>query len=103
MRRTCRRPKRYDGPSVIGTGATTPRNALRGLPIHKVDLRVTKRIKVGRQISLSGVAEVFNLFDHANYGGYNGQISSPTFGAPASNPSNSYRSRTGQLAFRLQF
>jgi hypothetical protein len=49
------------------------------------------------------IAEGFNLFNHANYGAYNGQITSPTFGSPAQNPSSSYRSRTGQLAFRLQF
>ena len=94
---------RYDGPAVIGTGETTPRNALRGLPIHKVDLRFTKKVRLGGQASLSGIAEVFNLFNRANYGAYNGQITSSTFGAPASNPSNSYRSRTGQVAFRLQF
>jgi hypothetical protein len=94
---------RFEGPAVIGTGETTPRNALVGLPFHKVDLRVTKRIDLVGRTQLQLIAEGFNLFNHANYGAYNGQITSPTFGSPAQNPSSSYRSRTGQLAFRLQF
>jgi hypothetical protein len=94
---------RFEGPAVIETGQTTPRNALVGLPIQKVDLRLTKKIKLVGQSNVSTIAEVFNLFNHANYGAYNGQLPSATFGLPAQNPSGSYRSRTGQLAFRLQF
>ncbi len=37
---------RFEGPEVVGTGETTPRNALVGLRFHKVDLRVTKRIEL---------------------------------------------------------
>src|SRR5581483_8279065 len=36
---------RWDGPAVIATGAVWPRNALEGLPLHKVDMRATKTIK----------------------------------------------------------
>src|SRR5262245_48842449 len=94
---------RYTGASVVATGAVVPVNALIGFPIHKVDLRVTKRIKLGGTTRLEGVAEVFNLFNHANYGSYNGQVNSSTFGDPRQNLGNAYVPRTGQLAFRFSF
>src|SRR4029450_7548822 len=34
-----------DGPASITSGAIIPRNALHGLPLHKVDLRLTKDIR----------------------------------------------------------
>ena len=36
---------RFDGPATIASGVVIPRNALEGLPLHKVDLRVTKDIR----------------------------------------------------------
>ncbi len=93
---------RYNGPTTLNPGDRVPRNALKGDPIHKVDLRVTKTVKAGG-IQLQGIAEVFNVFDHANYGAYNAVVTSPTFGAPQQNTSNTYRPRTGQLAFRIQY
>jgi hypothetical protein len=94
---------RFAGPAVIATGTSVPRNALMGLPINKVDLRVTKTVRLGATTKLQGIAEVFNVFNHDNFGSYNGQVNSATFGQPVQNPSNTYRSRTGQLAFRIQF
>jgi hypothetical protein len=94
---------RFDGPATIGRNETVPRNALRGMPIHKVDVRLTKIFRLGSGIQISGIAEVFNLLNHKNYGAYVGQVNSTTFGQPAQNPNNTYRSRTGQLAFRVQF
>jgi hypothetical protein len=93
---------RYDGPTTLNPGDRVPRNALKGDAIHRVDLRVTKSVRVGG-IQLQGIAEVFNVFNHANYGAYNAVVTSPTFGAPQQNNSNTYRQRTGQLAFRIQF
>ena len=93
---------RYDGPTTLNPGDRVPRNALKGDPIHKVDLRVTKSVKVGG-VRLQGIAEVFNVFNHANYGAYNAVVTSATFGAAQQNNSNTYRPRTGQLAFRIQF
>ena len=37
---------RFEGNSTIASGETIPRNALVGLPLHKVDLRLTKDIKL---------------------------------------------------------
>jgi hypothetical protein len=52
-------------------------------------------------VELEGIAEVYNLFDHENFGSYNGVVTSPQFGAPLQNLGNTYRPRTGQLAFRV--
>jgi len=93
---------RFEGSTVLNDGDRVPRNALRGLPIHKVDLRLAKAMHVGR-LELQGIAEVFNLFNHDNFGSYNGVVSSAQFGAPLQNLSNTYRPRTGQLAFRASF
>jgi hypothetical protein len=93
---------RFEGPSVIGTNEVVPRNALRGFPLHKVDLRMSKRVSLGR-VKLTGLAEVFNLFNRKNYGTYVGQVDSPRFGQPAGSSGNAYVPRSGQLGFRVEF
>jgi Carboxypeptidase regulatory-like domain/TonB dependent receptor len=93
---------RYDGPTTLNSGQTVPRNSLLGDAIHKVDARITKAIRINN-LSIQAVAEVFNLFNHANYGAYNAVVTSPTFGAPLQNIGNTYRPRTGQLALRVTF
>ncbi len=94
---------RFDGPEVIGTQQTVPRNALRGFPIHKVDVRLTKTIRIRGNLQLQLMAEMFNLFNHANFGAYNGAVNTATFGQPLQVLGNAYRPRTGQLAFRVSF
>jgi hypothetical protein len=99
---------RFEGPAVIGTGEVVPRNALKGFPLHRVDLRVAKDIRLGGSVRLTGIAEVFNLTNHANYGSYVGTVDSTSFGQPVAVPSFSgvgtaYVPRTGQLAFRVSF
>jgi hypothetical protein len=100
---------RWDGPAVINSGDTIPRNALSGLPLHKVDVHVTKDIKLGGSRRVQLVGEVFNLFNHANYGSYNVSLS-PTsaattllFGTPVTNTGTAYVSRQAQLGFKVQF
>ena len=100
---------RWDGPAVINSGDTIPRDALEGLPLEKVDLHITKDIRFGGSRRVQLVAEVFNLFNHANYGAYNTSLS-PTsaattalFGTPATNAGTAYVSRQGQLGFKVQF
>jgi hypothetical protein len=94
---------RFDGPSTIERGAIAPRNALRGLPLHRVDVRVSKDLNLPGATRLTGIFEVFNLTNHANYGAYNGQINSPTFGQPRQNLLNAYQPRVVQLAFKFAF
>ena len=94
---------RFDGPDSIAPGQIAPRNALRGLPLHKVDLRFTKDVNLPGGMKLTGIAEVFNLFNHANYGAYNAQINSPTFGQPRQNALNAYLPRVWQFAGKMTF
>jgi len=100
---------RFDGPTTITPGMVIPRNAFRGLPLHKVDLRITKDFRLVGSAKASLIAEVFNLFDHANYGSYNTTLSATNaattalFGTPAQNAGNAYVPREAQLAFRIGF
>ena len=94
---------RYDGPSVIGTGEVVPRNALRGFGLHRVDLRITKDLVLGGGARLSLMAEVFNLFNHENYGNYTATVTSGTFGEPRPNDNNAYFPRIVQLGIHMRF
>ncbi len=93
---------RFDGPGVIGTNELVPRNALRGIPIHKVDLRLSKRITMGR-IRVTGLAEAFNLFNRKNYGNFVPQVDAARFGEPTGAAGNAYVPRSGQLGLRVDF
>jgi hypothetical protein len=94
---------RWEGPAVIATGSVWPRNALRGLPLHKIDVRVSKTIAFGSQLKVNLLAEVFNMFNWDNYGSYNTQLDSAGFGQPVANSGNAYAPRSGQLGVRVEF
>lgn len=100
---------RFHGNSTIASGETIPRNALQGLPLHKVDLRLTKDVTLHGSTKISLIGEVYNLFNHHNYGSYNVNLSSTAaattalFGQPQQNTGNAYISRQAQFAFRLSF
>jgi hypothetical protein len=94
---------RWEGPAVIATGSVWPRGALVGLPLHKVDLRLTSHIKVYNNLKVELLAEVFNVFNRANYGSYNTTITNASFGQPLANSGNAYVPRSGQLGIRVAF
>lgn len=80
-----------------------PRNNIKGKPLHKLDLRFSKDIPLGGRLKLEGIAEVFNVYNHANYGSYNGLFGSATFGQPTQNLATAYLPRVWQLGFRVSF
>ena len=94
---------RWEGPAVIATGTTWPRNALRGLPLHKVDMRVTKTITLVNNVNIELLGELFNAFNRKNYGAYNTTITSASFGQPVATSGNAYVPRQGQLGVRVNF
>ena len=55
------------------------------------------------------MAEVFNVFNHQNFGSYNTSLSATAaattalFGTPNQNTGTAYVSRQGQLGFKVQF
>ena len=84
-------------------GTIVARNAFVGRPIHRVDLRLQQRVRLGGNRSVSGFLEVFNAFNHANYGSYVTQESSASYGQPSFNDNLAYQARMLQLGFRVAF
>jgi hypothetical protein len=66
-------------------------------------MRVSTRIKAGTGVEVTLLGEVFNLFNHSNFGSYNAQLDSATFGQPVAASGNAYVPRSGQLGFRFEF
>jgi hypothetical protein len=89
-------------PAAVGGGATA-RTGLVGDPIHRIDMRLTKRFAFTERMGLDGIVEVFNLFNHANYGSYTQAESNSQFGRPEYNPNVAYQPRMLQVGFRLAF
>jgi hypothetical protein len=84
-------------------GSIAPRNNLVGKPVHRVDLRVQRQFRFGGRTALDGIAEVFNLFNRANYGSYTTQEVSVNYGTPNRSSAVAYQPRMLQLGFRLTF
>jgi hypothetical protein len=84
-------------------GSVSPRNDLVGQPLHRVDLRIQKRFALGGRATIDGMVEVFNLFNHENYGSYVTQESNRNYGQPAFNENLAYAPRMGQIGFRFAF
>lgn len=95
---------------------TLGRNALRGLPFSQVDLALHRRFALTERLNLQFKAEVFNIFNHPNYGDPVADLGSHLFGrattmAGRSDGSNvglnpayfTGGSRSVQLALKLQF
>ena len=77
--------------------------ALVGKPLHRMDARLSKDVNLPGGVRLTGIAEVFNLTNHKNFGAYNAQLNSTTFGEPRQNLLNAYQPRVVQLAFKFSF
>ena len=74
-----------------------------GKPVHRVDLSVRKRFSLGGQRTIEGVLDVFNTFNHKNYGSYTTQVSNARYGQPSFNANVAYQPRIVQLGFRFAF
>jgi hypothetical protein len=102
-----RSPTSYGG-DVRGYGATgsarlrpngtiVPRNGFTQPARRRFDLRAQQRIPLPGRVAIDGIAEVFNLFNSANYT-INTVESNAQFGRATSG-----QNRTAQLGFRLTF
>jgi hypothetical protein len=91
------------GGRIRPDGTVIPYNNFDREALHRVDLRLQKRFRFGQRATLDGILEVFNLFDHANYAGYNTNEASGTFGQPTRDTNVSYAPRMLQLGFRMAF
>jgi hypothetical protein len=84
-------------------GTIIPRNTFIGTPIHRVDMRLQKRITLGGRRSIDGVLEVFNVFNHENFGSYTLTESNANYGRPTQNLNVAYGPRAMQLGFKFLF
>jgi hypothetical protein len=84
-------------------GTLVPRNDFVGKPVHRADMRFQQSLKFGGRHSADLMAEVFNIFNRANYGSYTLHESSPRYGQPNASSNLAYAPRTLQLGFRLTF
>ena len=84
-------------------GTIVPLNNFVGKAIHRVDMRVQKRMAIGPRLKVEGILEVFNVFDHANYGAYVTQENNARYGQPTQDPGLNYQPRMMQVGFRLAF
>jgi hypothetical protein len=84
-------------------GSIAPRAAITGDPIHRVDLRLQKRQPLFGRMTIDGLFEVYNIFNHANYGSYTTNESNAQYGNPSFNGNVAYQPRMLQLGFRLAF
>jgi hypothetical protein len=84
-------------------GTIVPRNAFVGAPIHRVDLRLQQRLRLGGRVALEGLLEVYNLLNHENQGNYETRESNAQYGQPIPSPSLVYQPRMLQLGFRTTF
>ncbi|MQA29462.1 MAG: hypothetical protein GEU82_06435 [Luteitalea sp.] len=91
------------GPRYQAGGTLIPRNGLKQDALHKVDLRATKEFRLVGNVKIQGIAEVFNVLNHANFGTYQGNRRATNFRQPVQNAATAYTPRSGQFAFKLSF
>jgi len=89
-------------------GVVIARNTGRGTPIYSVDPFVERPFALGEHMSLRLRAEAFNLFNHANFVGFNGTYGNgatppATLGMPNFGISSQLTPRELQLSIRLSF
>jgi hypothetical protein len=94
---------RWDGATTIYPGQTLKRDALEGTPLYKVDLRLQKDFTLFERVHVIPMVEVFNLFNHSNFGAFQSTVNLPGFGSPQQNSADSYVPREFQFAFRVVY
>jgi hypothetical protein len=84
-------------------GTIIDRNDINVPSLHRVDMRLQKRFRLGNVGTLDGLLEVFNLFDHANYASLTNNLASAAYLGPVRDANVAYAPRMVQLGFRLEF
>jgi len=90
-------------------GSIVPRNNFVGAPLHRTDVRLQRRFNLGH-VRVDGMLEVFNVFNHVNYGSYVTVESNRSYGQPTATTGSSsslqnvaFQPRTGQIGIRVVF
>jgi hypothetical protein len=82
-------PNVAGGREINSAAFTTPvgavqgdlgRNALRGFDATQIDLTLRRQFKIHERLALQARADLFNIFNHPNFGPSTNYLSSPLFG-----------------------
>jgi hypothetical protein len=84
-------------------GCFVARNAFDISSIKKLDVRLTRRFKLGARARVDGILEVFNVLNTPNYQSYVTNLSATNYGAPSASTNIQYYPRMAQLGFRATF
>ncbi len=84
-------------------GTIVARNDFNMPSLHRIDMRVQRRFKLGRGVAIDGIVEAFNVFNHANYGTYTLVETNANYKQPADNTNIAFQPRTAQFGFRAAF
>jgi hypothetical protein len=86
-------------------GSVIPRNGIDLPSIHRVDMRLQKRISFTQKIKLDGIFEVFNVFNRKNYDPtlFTLNEQNARFRQPNASTTTAYSPRMLQFGFRTQF
>lgn len=99
-------PRFVPGCTALGVpnGQRVPRNALRGDTVVRVDLRLSRALRLSR-VSVEPLIEVFNLFNRNNHdpGAFQASLANARFGQPGRSSNLPYQPRQLQLGARLIF
>jgi hypothetical protein len=89
--------------AVLPGAVVTALHEASGNTFESVDLRSQRRFRLGGRASIDGLLEVFNLFNHENYGSYTTAESNANYGMPSQNTNVAYQPRMLQFGFRATF
>jgi hypothetical protein len=84
-------------------GTIIARNSFNLPSIHRVDMRLQRRFRLGRIAAIDGIVEMFNVLNHTNYGSFTLIENNARNGKPADNTNIAYQPRMLQLGFRASF
>lgn len=91
------------GARLRADGTVIPRNGIDKPTIHRVDVRVQRRFRLGGRIAVDGQLEIFNLFNRANYESFVLNERNARFGRPEPHSNIAYAPRMLQLGFRVAY
>jgi hypothetical protein len=86
-------------------GTVIERNAVTLPAMHRVDMRLQKRISFTEKFKIDGIFEVFNVFNRKNFDPtlYTLNEQNARFGQPNASTTTAYSPRMLQFGFRTQF
>jgi hypothetical protein len=96
-------PSQGTGGRLRADGSLIPRNSFDRLSIHRVDLRLQREFKLAAHARITGMFEVFNVFNRENFNTFVINERSPIYRSPQVDKNVAYQPRVVQLGFRASF